>query len=1142
MQARDVISQTYEEFGKRGLEVVLLFPTRTGLEKSIFDATRNIASYFLSTGLHDYSNQAKGPENKKFIETKLVSSGTVLNTKTSLYRPLTKLGDFRFWPKGIDSIASAGDVLAVLVRNGILIIINCSSINFSKLDSLEMTLPAQGQTNDVDRINYGLINHTLNNFLFNGRYSQKSLYLNFDSEISTHLSEVIGIAIEDVSAKVFELVKTQLVLDRSNPYSEFVNMNKVWIRNNFSNHPPTTLFLASLVLVADTMSSGDGRSQNNYYDRLLEALNIYDPDLSTSFKSNFSVTEQLWLDFNNWLNARDGEIGIATAFPIFSKKRFISYPISQALLRKGDCENVQKFLISRGFSSTVDSDMDLFGEVLGRWLNSTAATQYLRQLWSNRSLRKFIIQSAYSEIENLPAQPHTELGSGWRQTNLKLKLVRRKFPKKRLELSIFVESKNGFSTTSLVNEETVSGVFENEAKLFLVPSDYNSAYLGPNSSIRLERFLSNSVALFDQVNKLKFIFTSKEAMAFEAIDREFRQVNRPKLYAEHLILLRTEKLDRVQKFLNFCADKNYSVLEDIEGLPKGFCLIEKVRFVKPISVNDWDPADVNYWLLPSSFQTNLEPVGGLRLRGRTYHVKSDMTLFFNSDSDVGTEVVYASYKIKNSSLEPNVRCEETSHSVEVKDGVGIINLHCLYQNIPDGELELRSKGGAFSTTNLSFRSSASSNNPQLTSGLSVSPNDLFKLVSASDIKHHVEVAVTSTCEYDQNAFSTQKFVGDYYEVSPEIDTDFEDYSISSANISELSCIERGHHYWVVPEDASDGIWEGACKQCGQTRLWPAKGKRQIDRVRKVYSLMSRPFLDLDLKDISYDLNTMFDAICYLQSINWNNFKDLCAAADMPDFYEYEFIKSLSLMQHIDVELNPQNYGIAKCHVRPTTLINYNDFWHLSGFHNAGIRAAIERLLGCEAKILKNERSIDSFVFENIPIELLNETNKIILDTGEPVSLVNVDPMNYVSRVADLHSFYSSATEVSIGSNAQLQRFDPARLRWEKYSDMASVGAYRTRWPSNLYFLVDENRRTLLTTSYLGKIYAATLQGLRLHDYNQENKEFVCKVGCDLVPLAERALYACSGKLPRREVNGDLIYENVPLNLASRILNLHYRCS
>jgi len=945
-----------------------------------------------------------------------------------------------------------------------------------------------------------------------------------------------------VPDNVFRLVKTQLVLDGANPYREFVHMNQIWKRNRFSNNPPTTLFLASLALVAETMSSGDGRSQNNYYDRLLEALDIHDPQLSSSFKSNFKGTEQLWLDFNSWLNAKDGEIGIATAFPIIPTKRFISYPISQALLRKGDSENIQKFLISRGFNPSVELDIDLFGEILGRWLSSTAATQYLRQLWSNRSLRKFIIQAAYSEIENLPVQALKELGSGWRQANLKLKLVRRNFPKKRLDVTIFAELKDGYSTESYVNEQTLSGVFDEEAELFLSPSGHNSVYLGPNSSIRLGRFLSNSVALFDQDNKTKFVFTSREAIAFEAVDREFRQVNRPKLYVEHLVLLREEQLDKVQKFLNFCADKNYSLREGITGVPNGYCLIENVRFVKPVSVNDWDPADVNYWLLPSSFRTNLEPVGGLRLRGKTYHVNSNMTLLFNSDNEVGSEIVSASYTGKTSSLEPDARSEEISHAIEIKDGVGVINLSYFYQNMSDGELELRSTSGVFSTTNLSFRSSASSNTPQFVTSLSASPNNLFELVSASDIQQHVEGAVVSINGNEQDAYSAQKFVGDYFEVLPEIDSDFEDYSISSANTEELSCVERGHHYWVVPTEASDGVWEGICRQCGQNRLWPAKGKRKTDRIAKVYSLMSKPFIDLDLKDTSYDLETVFDAICYLQSINWNDFKDLCASARMPDFYEYEFIKSLSLMQHIDVELNAQNYGISKCHVRPTTLLNINSVWHLAGFYNKAICASIERALNCEATVLKNERSIDTIVFENIPAELLNEKNEIVLDIGELVKIVDKSPMDYLSKVKDVSPLHSTANEISIGSNAQIQRFDPARLRWEKHTDISGVGAYRTRWPFTVYFLVDENGRTRLTTSYLSKIYAATRQGFRLHDYNPQSEEFICKVGCDLVPMSEQALYACSGKLPSRAQNGDLIYENIQADLANRILNLHYRCT
>ena len=246
MPIKDTISEIYEEFEKRGLEVVLLFPTRTGLEKSIFDATRSIASYFLSTGLHDYANQGKGPENKKIVETRLISADETFETKTSLYRPLTKSGDFRLWPARVPKIATAGDVLAILVRNGVLLIINCSSVDLSNPESLDAVLPNEVRPSDVDRVNYGLANHALNKFLFDGKYSQKNIYLDFDGDLSAHLSNATGVEIEGVPAKVFELVKTQLVLDGTNPFNEFVSQNRDWKRSKFSNYPPTTLFLTSL--------------------------------------------------------------------------------------------------------------------------------------------------------------------------------------------------------------------------------------------------------------------------------------------------------------------------------------------------------------------------------------------------------------------------------------------------------------------------------------------------------------------------------------------------------------------------------------------------------------------------------------------------------------------------------------------------------------------------------------------------------------------------------------------------------------------------------------------------------------------------------------------------------------------------------
>ena len=88
----------------------------------------------------------------------------------------------------------------------------------------------------------------------------------------------------------------------------------------------------------------------------------------------------------------------------------------------------------------------------------------------------------------------------------------------------------------------------------------------------------------------------------------------------------------------------------------------------------------------------------------------------------------------------------------------------------------------------------------------------------------------TACQHD--AYNKYKFVGDYYEASTDIDVNFEDYSTSSLDSAEQSCVERGHHYWVVPPEASDGIWEGLCRQCGQNRLWPAKAKDKSIELEK----------------------------------------------------------------------------------------------------------------------------------------------------------------------------------------------------------------------------------------------------------------------------------------------------------------------
>lgn len=99
----------------KGITCALFHATETGLQKSILDATRQLRKLLLDFRIHDYGNQAQGQENKVILQGKIASHDQILQTKVSLYRPITKQGDPRIWPSGLNNHATQGDVFAIFV-------------------------------------------------------------------------------------------------------------------------------------------------------------------------------------------------------------------------------------------------------------------------------------------------------------------------------------------------------------------------------------------------------------------------------------------------------------------------------------------------------------------------------------------------------------------------------------------------------------------------------------------------------------------------------------------------------------------------------------------------------------------------------------------------------------------------------------------------------------------------------------------------------------------------------------------------------------------------------------------------------------------------------------------------------------------
>jgi hypothetical protein len=125
----DQESENLAVLNSSGYTSILLFVTATGLQKNILDATEPMRRMLQREGIHDYSLQKQGPENKVLKQSIVLGSLRNEETKVSLYRPKTKLGDPRLWFSEFKRFAGADDACAVFVHHGVIYLLNLTRSN-----------------------------------------------------------------------------------------------------------------------------------------------------------------------------------------------------------------------------------------------------------------------------------------------------------------------------------------------------------------------------------------------------------------------------------------------------------------------------------------------------------------------------------------------------------------------------------------------------------------------------------------------------------------------------------------------------------------------------------------------------------------------------------------------------------------------------------------------------------------------------------------------------------------------------------------------------------------------------------------------------------------------------------------------------
>lgn len=221
---------------EKSVELTLIEPTQNGLNKSIMDATGIVRSYLKTKNIHDYQLQQKGQDNKIQVKSYLILNDTLQESIASLYRPETKNGDPRIWFKGLGNYANAKDILAIIVFENKLYVLNITQLDLNKLLNEKISNPLKDL---IAQINY--ISNTVSSELLRllNKIAAQGLVpamLNADTAVGRTLEKLLGIDINSSKNPDYKGIELKSFRDkkRSNRKTLFAQVPD-WTLSNFKS-------------------------------------------------------------------------------------------------------------------------------------------------------------------------------------------------------------------------------------------------------------------------------------------------------------------------------------------------------------------------------------------------------------------------------------------------------------------------------------------------------------------------------------------------------------------------------------------------------------------------------------------------------------------------------------------------------------------------------------------------------------------------------------------------------------------------------------------------------------------------------------------------------------------------------------------
>lgn len=997
---------------------------------------------------------------------------------------------------------------------------------------------------------YEKINNAVNEVFFDGRYQGKYVYLDLDVDQSDEIANKIGCEVDELAMLIGEAVLSTLNLRGRKAYLIHVKSARSWLNGNRQIPPPFTTLLLCLSMAAEKMRYDGNYSASNYYFRLFETLNITIPEHQKVLRNSGHSTVYLWHLLNSWLIENDYSYGIPTAKKINSW-RFVSYAISQSLVRENEKEKFRQMFREKGITQQDRlgfSDIEL---ILYQWMATSSPSIWLKKLWSQDELRERIITAALYELEQVDDYHRVNTDSK-KVIPFQWMAVKKTFPKKGiiLFLTTSVDTGDNFEVIEPIMSPLTN---DGNKSLCLAPLDGTEKYyLHGNNNIILDSLLSHSIEIKSIENKIIFRRNPKPIIILSKSDdgAYYKEVNSISLYTRSIILCHESWSTRVNIYLNKYSRNGY-IKRDAKsnsGLPDSWVIFDNVEVVAVPSDDDVQQMPN---LSPMRLGASIQFAGGIKLYHNIWHPHAPPEVIATFDNSLMPVTV----------LQRGLDIEER---IILSNMHEISNTHLLSNDLirdviaRDFVLAAKYNDKYIAEKSISFRTADAPrtiiNEKNHLYGYQAGGIDSKFWFMSGDVLAEISEGspiLRGYLGFNCRVNISTEIIGRDQESNIST-VNFKDdssiYSSEKVNHTSENCILRGYHIWECEafEKTSDKYKEFRfmqCKDCkvSKTSRRPSLKYKESENDFSKVKYHKTNVLQPKVFKRFIDINDIFDGLCYVGSGNWSTFERIASSWAQEPWDLLQLANDLFDLGHIDLYYEHSTGAIKFWSISPSCIVLGNDQIFLSGFRNSKLISKLESIFrNFESVSTKQDKAPDFIgwkISEKKLLELKDSIESAAINTGINIKICHDVPSVIASYLPNRQQILSNSPALSLDKNSEFEIFEPSKNRWSA-SELYKPGAYRKITGQRIYFFFDQHKEAKRVDVEFAKVLSSILNKIQVIKYNKQSNTLQTVIGCQPPRIFRRALVSSTGKLPYLE-NGLFTYKNVSQNIASTVIDKIY---